>query len=184
MPLFQIKHRVTGLVLFEKTADSLKLCVKAAVEARTDLNGADLGGADLNGADLGGAYLGGAYLGGADLNGADLNGAYLGGADLNGADLGGADLGGADLGGAYLGGAYLIDAGQDSRGYRFVGFLRGDAVRIIAGCRDFTLAEAEVHWVKTHDNDSALKAECLAKVALIETVASARGWIEAKQKAA
>ena len=101
----QIKHRVTGRVLFEGDYESTKEAVLAALKG-----GAYLGGADLRGADLRGAYLRGAYLGGADLGGADLGGAYLGGADLRGADLRGADLRGADLGGAYLRGAYLRGA--------------------------------------------------------------------------
>lgn len=41
--LFKIFHRFTGAVLFEREADSLKLCVTAAVEAGADLAGADLG---------------------------------------------------------------------------------------------------------------------------------------------
>ena len=97
---FQIKHRVSGSVLFELETECLRLCVEAAVKS----------GAHLGGADLGGAYLGGAHLRGADLGGADLGGADLGGADLRGADLRGADLRGADLGGAYLRGADLRGA--------------------------------------------------------------------------
>jgi hypothetical protein len=117
--IIKIKHRYTGAILFQRESTSLKLCVEAAVKAKTNLGGADLrgaylGGADLGGADLGGADLGGANLGGADLGdaylgGADLRDAYLGGADLGGAYLGGADLRGADLGCAYLGCANLGD---------------------------------------------------------------------------
>lgn len=77
--------------------------------------------------------------------------AYLRGAYLRDADLRDADL---------------VDAGQDIRGYRFVGYWR-DGLRILAGCRDFTVAEARAHW--------AGNAECAAKVALIETVAALRG---------
>ena len=77
---FEIKHRVTGAVLFELECGSLKLCVEAAVK-----QGAYLRGAYLQGAYLRGAYLRGAYLQGADLRGADLHGAYLHGADLQGA---------------------------------------------------------------------------------------------------
>ena len=112
---FEIKSRWNGSVLFSLETDSLKLCVEAAVEAKTYLNGADLRGADLRGAYLIGAYLSGADLIGADLIGADLigadlNGAYLSGAYLSGADLRGADLLGADLNGADLSGAYLRGA--------------------------------------------------------------------------
>lgn len=77
---FEIKHRYSGAVLFEMEAESLKLCVEAALSLKADLREADLGGADLREA----------YLGGADLRGADLRGTYLMGADLRGANLRGA----------------------------------------------------------------------------------------------
>ena len=63
--LFEIKHRLSGSVLFSLETESLKLCVEAAVKD--------------------GAYLRGAYLRGANLDGANLGGADLGGADLDGA---------------------------------------------------------------------------------------------------
>ena len=113
----EIKHIVTGAILFAHTADvnSMAVTVKAAVAASAnlygaDLRGANLGGADLYGANLRGANLGGADLYGADLYGADLYGANLRGANLGGADLYGADLYGADLRGANLGGADLYGA--------------------------------------------------------------------------
>ena len=80
MKLFEIKHRISGSVLFSLKTETLKLTLEAAVKAETDLTGAYLRGADLTGA----------YLTGADLTGADLRGAYLRGADLTGADLRGA----------------------------------------------------------------------------------------------
>ena len=46
----EIKHRFTGVVLFSLECDSIKLCVRAAIEAKTDLSGADLRGAYLSGA--------------------------------------------------------------------------------------------------------------------------------------
>jgi len=116
----EIKHRITGRVLFSLETESLKLCVEAAVRSIAYLRDADLGGADLRdaylrGADLRDAYLRDAYLGGAYLRDADLRGAYLRGAYLRDADLGGADLRDAylrdaDLGGADLRDAYLRDA--------------------------------------------------------------------------
>jgi hypothetical protein len=95
MPLFEITHRFSGLLIFGIEVGSLRLAVEAAVKH----------GADLRGADLRGAYLRDANLAGADLHGADLRGADLHGADLHGADLRGADLHGADLHGADLAGA-------------------------------------------------------------------------------
>lgn len=94
----EIKHIVTGVVLFIHTADvnSTAVTVRAAVAASADLCGADLSGANLRGADLSGADLYGADLSGANLSGANLRGADLRGADLRGANLYGADLRGAD----------------------------------------------------------------------------------------
>jgi hypothetical protein len=136
-----------------------------------DLSGANLGGAYLGGADLiranlGRAYLGWAYLSranlsGADLSGADLSGAYLGGAYLGGAYLSGAYLSraylsraylsGADLSGADLGSQWVIPGGARSDGYYFFLQQLTDDVEpmIRAGCRHFTLPEAESHWTKT-----------------------------------
>ncbi len=82
---------------------------------------------------------------------------------------------GANLSDADLSGANLIDAGQDARGYRFVGAFR-DGVRVLAGCRDFSVAEAKDHW--------AANPEALAKVALIEAVAALRKREEVKEPAA
>jgi len=47
--------------------------------------------------------------------------------------------------GANLSGAYLIDGGQDKRGYRFVGWKRGNDLMISAGCRNRTVSEARKH---------------------------------------
>ena len=63
---FEIKHRITGSVLFELECGSLKICVQKAVDSGAYISGAYLMGADLRGADLRGAYLRGAYLSGAD----------------------------------------------------------------------------------------------------------------------
>ena len=65
MKLFEIKHRISGSILFSLKTETLKLTLEAAVKT--------------------GAYLTGAYLTGADLTGADLTGAYLRDADLTGA---------------------------------------------------------------------------------------------------
>ena len=85
-----------------------------------------------------------------------------------GANLRGANLSMANLAGAYLSGANLIDAGQDSRGYRFIG-VPTNGLHIMAGCRWFTLDEAREHW---QDNPEAGN-----KVAAIAAEADRRGWI-------
>ena len=61
----EIRHRVTGAVLYEVGNDSLR---------GADLRGADLIGANLIEAELGGADLREAELGGANLSVADLRG--------------------------------------------------------------------------------------------------------------
>ena len=153
----EIKHRSSGAALFSVDGGSLKMAVEIAVR---------------RGADLRGAYL----------RGANLRDANLRDADLRDADLRDADLRGADLIDAHLGGAYLIDAGQDSRGYRFIGWLHKGEIRIRAGCRDFTLAEAQAHWSSRHS--PCLRAECIGKLGLIESVAIARGWVKKQEAAA
>ena len=77
-----IKHRITGEVLFKHEGPL----------AGADLSGADLRWADLIGADLIGADLSGANLRGADLFEANLSGANLRRADLRRADLSGTVL--------------------------------------------------------------------------------------------
>ena len=48
----EIKNRWPGTVIFAYEAGSMKLAVKAAIEAKADLRRADLSGADLSEADL------------------------------------------------------------------------------------------------------------------------------------
>ena len=116
----EIKHRFNGAVLFSCEADSMKIAVKLAIEAKANLSDADLSGANLSRANLSEANLSRANLSGANLSGADLSGAYLSDADLSGAYLSDADLSRANLSGANLSeanlsranlsGAYLSDA--------------------------------------------------------------------------
>jgi len=134
----QIIRHIDGQVLYECVAETFREAVERAVGEEVSLEGANL--VDVN------------------LRGADLRGAYLRDADL----------GGTDLRNAYLMRANLIDAGQDSRGYRFVG-VPTDGLRIAAGCRWFTLNEAQEHWANSPD--------ALARVELIAAEARRRGWI-------
>jgi len=62
MPMFEIKSRWDGRVLFALECGSLKLCVEAAVKSGAILDGAILDGARLDGARLDGARLVGASL--------------------------------------------------------------------------------------------------------------------------
>lgn len=156
-----------------------------------NLRGADLRGADLTNANLAGAIIEGAFLRGADLRGADLKRADLRGADLTAANLRGADLTGANLHNANLtdttfarvanitdscSAIGIIDAGTDSRGYRWVAVQHDDGPRIYAGCRWFTLSEAHAHWDREHADGEDVAIECRARLALLETLITTKGW--------
>ena len=131
----EIKHRFTGVVLFR--SEKATTVAEAVREAK----------------------LGGANLGGANLRGANLSGADLGGANLSGAYLSGADLSGANLGGAYLGEQWVIQGAHRSDGYPFfLQKLTGDTEPMVkAGCRHFTLAEAQKHWEETRAGTALFK---------------------------
>ena len=152
---FEIKHHFTNSVMFtaeiEASGDTpfsvkLGLAVRAAVEAR---------------ANLADAYLAGAYLAGANLAGA-----YLAGANLAGANLAGANL--ADR---------IIDGGLRSDGYRFL-LTRTEPgeFRVKAGCRNFTLTEAAVHWTATRPPGESLGDETRVIIAHMVGLARTRGW--------
>jgi hypothetical protein len=53
----EIKHRFNGAVLFSCEADSMKIAVKLAIEAKANLSDADLSRANLSGANLSEANL-------------------------------------------------------------------------------------------------------------------------------
>ena len=93
----EIKHRFSGDVVFSCEAGSMKLAVKAAIEAKANLSGANLLGANLKWANLTGSNLTRADLTRANLRWADLTGANLRWANLTGANLSEADLRWADL---------------------------------------------------------------------------------------
>ena len=116
-----------------------------------DLRGADLSGADLRGANLRDANLSGANLRGADLSDANLRGANLRDANLSDANLRDANLRGADLSGADLSGQWIIQGPTRSDGYVFfLQKLTGDKEpRVKAGCRYFTIPQAQAHWEAT-----------------------------------
>ena len=175
---FDVLNRFSGEVQFTaaiecaedaSTSVKLGLAVKWAIKT-----GANLAGANLAGANLAGANLAGAYLAGANLAGANLAGANLARANLARANLADAYLADANLAGAYLADANLIDGGQRSDGYRFVGWVRGDALMIRAGCRNFTMPEARDHWQRTRGG-TPLGDETMAILDHIEAVCAIRG---------
>jgi len=189
--LFDIKNRFTGTVQFtaeiecaEDAPTSIKigLAVKWALKARANLADANLAGANLARANLADANLAGANLAGADLADAYLAGAYLAGANLAGANLAGANLAGANLAGADLAGAgsiadRIIDGGIRSDGYRFL-LTRTEPgeFRVKAGCRNFTVTEAERHWNATRPEGEKIGDETRAIIAHMLALAKARRW--------
>jgi len=117
-------------------------------------------------------------------NKADLARAYLAGAYLAGADLAGADLARADLAGANLAGALIKDevvarlfasVQRLEDPYTFHAFeLEVGGVKIMAGCRWFTLSEFTDH-VAAEYPDTPKAAETLAILDFIAARAKSLG---------
>ena len=188
---FEVKNRFTGKVQFTAKIEA-DPSVPFGVRLGMAVKWADLAGAYLARANLARANLGDANLAGADLAGADLGGANLAGADLGGADLGGANLVGANLAGAYLGGANLAGAKihdatvrrviarvqREIDPHTFVAFeLEGGGLKVMAGCRWFTLAEFRAHVADEYP-DTPKAEETLAILGFIETRAKSLGVVE------
>ena len=59
-------------------------------------------------------------------------------------------------------------AGRDPRGYEVIGYLRADMLRVIAGCRDFTVEDAKAHWSDPGHQNPDAAADILLKIAYLE----------------
>ena len=152
---FEVKHRVTGAILFSLETKSLKLCLEAAVKEKANLRWADLSVANLSGA----------YLSGADLSGANLRGAYLSGAYLSGADLSRACL--------------AAQLGQPNGWHAWTYVSKDGEQRVRVGCRDYTITEGRAYWAGK-DN----RLEVLAALDYAERIAELRGWKKLSEKKA
>jgi hypothetical protein len=179
---YEIKHRITGAVLFSMECESIKLCVEAAVRAGCDLSGANLSDADLSGVNLFGCDLSRANLSDAYLSGANLFGCDLFGCDLSDANLSRANLSGCDLSRANLSRAYLSDAtlsgvkqasqlGQPDGWHAWTYITPENKQRVRVGCRDYTIAEGRDYW-KGKDN----RREVLAALDYAEAIGKLRQW--------
>ena len=160
---FAIKSTSETTLYESKTETTLRGALQEAVNAGAYLNGANLAGAYLNGANLAGAYLTGASLTRASLTRANLADANLTRADLTRADLTGAYLTGANLTGANLTGAdlgdqWIIQGQTRSDGHAFfLQRLTADSEPMIkAGCRYFTITQAQEHWERTRKGEKLL----------------------------
>jgi hypothetical protein len=125
---------------------------------------------------------------GADLSGANLSGANLSRADLTRANLSGVDLSGADLSWAKIKGEPVTRCFARivrDDGYGFLAFtLESGGVKIMAGCRWFTVAEFRAHVAAEYPG-SEKATETLWIIDTIERRASDLGIaLEAEQVAA
>ena len=82
----QIKHHVTGAVLYASGKKTTKEVVIEAVLRGSDLSGSDLSWSNLRGSDLRGSNLRGSDLSGSDLSWSDLRGSDLSWSNLSWSD--------------------------------------------------------------------------------------------------
>jgi hypothetical protein len=149
---YEIKHRITGAVLFSMECESIKLCVEAAVRAGATLSGADLSGADLSGVNLFGCDLSRANLSGCDLSRANLSRAYLSDATLSGVKQ-------------------ASQLGQPDGWHAWTYITPENKQRVRVGCRDYTIAEGRDYW-KGKD----YRREVLAALDYAEAIGKLRQW--------
>jgi len=150
---------------------------------REDLSGVDLHCSDLSFANLSQSDLSNTNLHHSDLYRANLSHANLSNtifycADLSHADLSdsnvfGADFTGANLSHANLLGTSLIDMRRID-GYRFIGWIKNGILQINAGCRNFSIERARIHWSRTRAGTS-LGDETFAILDYMESVVKIRG---------
>ena len=107
-----------------------------------------------------------------EADGADLFGADLFGADLSGANLSGANLSGANLSGANLGEQWIIQGQTRSDGFAFfLQRLTQDTEPMVkAGCRYFTIAQAQEHWETTRAGQPLLAETQIILRAMVDTM--------------
>src|SRR3990167_3994121 len=75
--IFEIKHKITGEILFSTKESCIRIAVEMAIKAGVSLQNANLQNADLQNADLQNANLQNADLQNANLQNADLQNADL-----------------------------------------------------------------------------------------------------------
>ena len=168
MTTIQIKHRWTGVVLFECEAPEgieirqhIRHALEKANKARADLSGSNLRGSDLSGSNLSGSNL--SY---SNLRGSNLSGSNLRDSDLSGSNLRGSDL---SDGLKLIGNRPVFQIGPiGSRQDFFTAYITNNGLRFDAGCqRQITRDQFEQRLADTHgDNEHA--REYRAALALID----------------
>ena len=98
--IFEIKHKISGKVLFSAKGESFRSVVETAIKARVSLRDTDMRNADMQCADMRNADMRDADMQCADMRDADMRGADMRGADMRGANMRGADMQCADMRGA------------------------------------------------------------------------------------
>jgi len=106
---------ISGEILYESQARTLKAAAEEAVAAGVDLSGANFRNACLNFAELDGAHMPGACFWGARLNGANLSDGDFRGSDfrtaiLLNACMGGSDFDQTDFSGAFFARTIIADS--------------------------------------------------------------------------
>ncbi|HEY2617481.1 MAG TPA: pentapeptide repeat-containing protein [Acetobacteraceae bacterium] len=153
----------------------------AKIDRGESLRGADLANGsfpnaefenfDLREADLSECELNGANFRQARLNDATLDDSSLVNANFHGASMYNVTMRGSDIDGARFTHCYgVVDAGFDNRGYRFVGIWhpKEQTWMVKAGCRWFTMEEAEEHWGPDDmDNRDAMARLAVIKAAVL-----------------
>ena len=148
--IFEIKHKLSGKILFSIETETMKMAVEAAIKQKANLSYADLSytnlrSANLICADLSYADLSYTNLSYADLSSASLRYANLRYANLRYANLSCADLNYADLSYADLRYANLSYANLRCADLLIFQYQRHQAIcageRLTIGCHDKPLAE-------------------------------------------
>lgn len=139
--------------------------------SHADLAGADLSCCNFNNADLRHANLYGCNLADSSFDNTRMTGATVVNANIEDTNLGHTDS-------RYINGLILLDELND---YYVWAYPRGreKLLRIRAGCRDFTLAEARQHWSANDDGKEPAmsgREEIFAALPLIELMARRMDW--------
>lgn len=188
MDTIQIRHFITGEVIYQSDKGSLREAVIGAAKDKVSLEYADLSGVDLSGVDLWWRNLSGVSFVSANLMGADLRGSDLFSADLTGAKIKGANLRltnlhyanlqGVDLSSANIAEANLSKAKTDKRYVQVAGI--GSAKRMTTycfeddkvwcGCFKGSLQEFEDRVISKYDADSPHGREYIGFINYIKSL--------------